>query len=296
VNEAEVPEDLTSGLESITATLSAAAQKEIDRELRAAQIANDQNAFWKVEDSVYARVPRYAEVESQYRTLAEATYRSRGLTPVDVTAVRDFARAELDVFWDKGSLSSPEGYGHAYLARAVLEIAVEKNPEDFWLLSDLKEAISSASPFWFADKRPSFNPQAYEELWPIVDKQKKLVDAGKVPLSPQAMLAMYDWVSLVGPATGNPKAAVDGWQWLVDNADTGGWGKMKELFGRGLSVAKEGSPFNTNLYAYPGDLVNGMLDTSEITKHARRLESLKGSRKYREKAVPVWEKYDELSH
>ena len=91
--------------------------------------------YWQAEDEVLKKMPLYDAVRDQYRAEAEAAIAVRGAAGAD--ALLALAQAELDAYWDAGSLSSRDSYSHGYLARAILELAVENDPENFKLLYGL---------------------------------------------------------------------------------------------------------------------------------------------------------------
>lgn len=248
-------------------------------------------AYWAKEDEVLASVAKYEDVKDAMRV--KAAEMLKGVDAADTKAIVALAQGEIDAFYDSGSLIEPASYEHGYLARAIMELAVEKDPENFELLTDLKEAIGTTLPIHNSEYHP--NDAATEALWPVVEKQKELIFAGRVPPSPEAMLAVFDWCSLVVRKTHDTKAQLEGWQWLVDNADAGGWPKVKPMFEKAVECAKQGTNWGMNLYAYPGG--PDMDEYARVMRvNWRGLESRRGSREYREKAVKVWADMDKLTY
>ena len=247
--------------------------------------------FWQAEDEVLRKMPLYDTVRDQYRAEAEAAIAVRGAAGAD--ALLALAQRELDAFWDDGSLSSRDSYPHGYLARAILELAVENDPDNFRLLYGLAEAITTTMPAEY----PSFHPNkdAAIAVWPPLNKMKELIMSGRVEPSPDAMLVMYDWAH-AAPLVGVPiEDTVSVCQWLVDNADNGGWANMKGIFTVGRDSAKDGKMWAAYIRVLPQSPNSLYGDSSDEDKpiewaNARRLALCRGSKAWREKAVPVWGK------
>ena len=258
-----------------------------EREVEKTEILGTIEDYHRVEDEVYASVEKYDDVKDRMKEAAAAQLDARAIALEDTPALLEAAREELDIFWEAGGLASAAAYENGYLARAMVELALEGGADNFELLSMQREAISSTVPLYFAGYQ--VNENASSVLWPILEKQRELIISGKVPLSSEAMLAMYDWTS-----EARTESAVAGWEWMVENADACGWSKMTPALERGLQVARAGGGFGTNLYAWPAQSREEHLKI--LATFSRGLPSQKGSREYREKAIRVWEKYDELSH
>lgn len=284
--EFDLDVDMALAEETLSELVEDIAQK-AEREVQKTEILSTIEDYHRAEDEVYARVEKYDDVKDRMRQAAIAELDARAIALEDTQALLEAAREVLDVFWEAGGLASAAAYENGYLARAMVELALEGGAEDFELLSMQREAVSSTVPLRFAGYQ--VNENASSVLWPILQKQRELIISGKAPLSSEAMLAMYDWTS-----EARTESAVAGWEWMVENADACGWSKMKPVLEKGLQVTRAGGNFGTNLYAWPARSRQEHLKI--LATFSRGLPSQKGSREYREKVIRVWEKYDELYH
>lgn len=254
------------------------------------------NVSWEKQDEVYSTVPRYEDVKEATLDEAAAMLDTESIALADTDAVLNLMQSQIDMFWDAGALAAADAYEHAYLARAIAELALEDSPDHFQLLAMLREAIGASMPMLFAERQTNgrkTNRDFFEAQWPILERQKKLIDSGKIPPSPEALDAMIDWV-VTAPITsgGGEEAAVPGWKWLVDNAEAGGWQRLKGGFQHGLACAEEGTGFMMNVYIFSPAKEHGSEPgraEALLTLHARRLPSLKGGRERRAGLVGVWE-------
>jgi hypothetical protein len=236
-------------------------------------------AYWKKEDEVLTRMEDYEKVRDRMRAKAEELVQRNSLRWADTDQIVALAQEELDRFWQAGSLVSPQAYESGYLARAVMEIAAEKDPDNFRLLDALKETINSTTPYFLADY--TRNPKAYEALWPIVDRQRQLVLSGKHPVDIMAYDAMVDWAWLALGKRG-PKETTVAWEWLVENAEKGGWTSNMKLLRGGVNLSRQGIKFGFNQFI--DRMGDDPMDNIVRYAHGRRLPSLKGS-KYRRSHV-----------
>jgi hypothetical protein len=232
-------------------------------------------------------MPKYNAIEKSAREKAARSVSAEPMGWKDTKAVLEIAQRELDLFWDSGSLISPEAYEHGYVARAILEMALEYHPDDFSLFHSLVEVINSTNPLLFADYQE--NTEVLNMVWPILERQRELVESGKVEPSPMAFDAMYDWALVAVKRSGKPEDSIPAWEWLLKNAQAGGWDAISDICKRGLQAAKDGIRYGGNIYVEIE--VEGQADrTMNIeAKAGRRLMSLKGSKERREIIIPVWE-------
>lgn len=242
-----------------------------------------------VQDEAYRRAPRYAQAREQAARDAEALLSSRGIAIMDTEEVLALVQEELDAFYDAGGLDSAEAYRYGYTARALCEKALAADGENFVLLTALRESISTTALFYWCDYMP--NEDSDGDLRQVLEKQKAMVLSGKVPLSPDAMLVMYDWQHMVGREGYTDPAYLETWQWIVDNAVACGWGAAKPLLDRGLADAKRKRGFATDIIAYAYSSREEHLKQMVLT---RGLPSQHAGRDMREVELKIWKDYDKM--
>ena len=105
------------------------------------------------------------------------------------------------------------------------------------------------------------------------------------------MAAMDDWLVLATLYKKLDRASVKpACQWLVDNADAGGWSVLKQRFAVGLDDSRPITAcFFPLLYSYPVSGTNLESDIITQATSLRSLPSFKGSPKFRAAALPGWE-------
>ncbi len=242
--------------------------------------------YWQSEDRILRKIPKFDDVRQATKKSASEIMEARSTGWEETEAVLELAQTELDAFWDAGGLGSSQAYGHGYLARAILEVALDHAPANFRLLALLRETVSATMPMVFADYRR--NDDAVKVLWSIVERQRELVESGRAPPSPMTFDAMYDWIQLVVLRTGRPQEAAPAWKWLVENAEAGGWAGISDICKRGLEAARRGRNYSAMIYICPQS--DAQADKAFVVKamHGRRLRSLKGSRERRAQLSPIW--------
>jgi hypothetical protein len=268
--------------------------KEIDLRLQSQQLDKKKSEYWRKEDEIYDASPRYPEVRDEYRKKAQELLAA--LPAADPGAMLELAQRELDAFWDAGGLASAQSYEHGYLAWAVMEIACEREGENFALLRGLSDAASTMTIALDASEK-EFRKEAFAVLWPVVQRQHELIVSGKAPSSPEAMIAMGDWTNMCmmkalfdgGSKQEWAKVMVPGYEWLVANAEACGCGKTLPDLRARLSFARDGQP------AAAGFFSTGAIDLGKAeglilwAQHHRRMVTIRGSRRYRGSLLKMWE-------
>jgi hypothetical protein len=267
---------------SLTQTSSGEDIKKTDRSIGRAEI----EAFWRNEDKAYENMPAYSTVRDEYVRKANSEFEDV-LLAGDIAKIRASALNKLDAFWGANPASpSPEAYQKAYEARALLEIALEKKPDDFDLLDSLREAIGAAEPLLIFDKDSGKyikNNAAIEDLLSVLEREKQLVLGGKQPIDRKSFDVMCDWTYLHGS---KPDQAVEGWKWLTDNAVKAGYKGDLTPFASGLASAQAGKATLVPSI-YSRDFTK--LDPSYVAIFSRRLRSFCGSTLFRENSKSLCE-------
>ena len=290
ITSRDVDELIDDVMEQVDEEMKTNAEIELGVAANMEKVNLSQNAVWRKEDEVYLRMPKYDEVRDKILEKADELLASIDGDGAD--AIAQLAQEQLDAFWDKGSLAEEEAYVHAWLARAVLELALEKDPENFHLLSLLKEAIGSVTLRLVKGEDVS---EAFLEVWPVVEKQEKLIRDGKVAPSPEVMVAMMDWIHVAPRAKRRRlKITIPAHEWMIDNAEACGWGELKAEIEEGLGYCRKGTGFFWKTpYLLPAEGGQAGLSRWAALKarHERRPCVLRGSREYREKTELLWEVY-----
>jgi predicted esterase len=232
--------------------------------------------YARSEDRMRASMPQYESVRERVR--AKAIDMLKGVKPGDTDGVLALADTELQQFWDRGGLVSKDAYEYGYLARAILEAAREKDGENFMLMLRLGESIGAMSRWR--------HKELIRDAGPLLEKMKEQVMSGKVRPSPDAMSAMYDWTVCNFKSGKNASDAGPVLQWLVDNAQRGGWPKVKTYFEAGLENAKKNEGFVTNLWTPTGAYNDDRLAAETISLWG--LQSLRPAKKYAQYMLPAW--------
>ncbi len=247
------------------------------------EILRREKEFFSEEDRCYRASPRYEEIAAEIRQAALSALAERGIDPRETEKVMEAARQELDLFWNAGGPTVPGACRYAYVARAMLEETAGKTEPSFAVLEALKETITSANPNYFLDG--DRNGYALDPLQDVLDRQKRVVESGGHPVDSTAFYAIYDWITVTAMKNGRTRGTESGWQWLLDNAEKGGWKVLVPDLNRGLESTTRNARFgfNPSVYREP-------VDEKEKFLAIRRLPSFSGSSRQARKAkLNVWE-------
>lgn len=282
------------------------------------------------QDAAHRATPKYREIREEMLPKAEEMLSA--IDESDLPAVLDLSQKELDAFWDLGGLSEPAAYEHGYLARAILESTMDEHGQNFEFLSMLREAINTMTIMGYreytAESRAACREETLTQLsyiWPVIDKQAEMLFSGQVEPSIEGMLVTLDWVKNT-PFVGEDSTR--GWQWLIENAEEGGWTKILPFLRKGLAETKNGRqgyyprelwllrvlPYRHNrqweLYSAAPDAyveLKGFIperqekNLKEMTRlgteNSRRiLPSFKGSTEFQKLSRGIWEQdFDEVT-
>jgi len=105
-----------------------------------------------------------------------------------VSEIVQYARELHEAFWDAGGTSSPSAWKEIYSARALLEVTLERVPDDPVVVDALVETISDAYPMWRFDSEgcKKLRSNLYvRELLPLrrsqLEAASRHIDAGREP-------------------------------------------------------------------------------------------------------------------
>lgn len=201
------------------------------------------------------------------------------------------AEGEMNAFWDKGGLSEFDAYEHGYFARAILETALESDPDNFRLLSSLRRSIGAITIISSWDYSERY-PKARAEVLPVAQKQAEMLFSGQEAPSIEAMLAMYDFVKMAPGKTKERDIKAEGLIWIIENAEAGDWQRLTPKFERDLEMYNRNIGSSVQLYVLPG---GGEIPMEEwkvlIWQSGRYLPSVK-PKKFMEHAHPLWQETD----
>jgi hypothetical protein len=231
------------------------------------------NQIYHAQDKFIRNYQPYEEWRDRSR-VELAALDVQGLPPETVLAR---AREMRDQFWHEGGNLSPDAYLHAYRARALLELAYERWPDDVRVGDELVETIQTAHPRWTFAKEGTgetkLNTEAQAKLLEVRAQQfmslQKEVTAGRQPTW-EDFLRTCDLSLLLGTEKDYEKAK-EVVQWQIDHSTEGGWTFYRDSLQRKLTLLSQGRDCNIALYTtvkpgrYPHEYVYG-----------RRLPSFQG--------------------
>jgi hypothetical protein len=214
--------------------------------------------------------PSYADVREQYvKELASKP----DLEHLSCDEMIDLAVAFRQSFWVQGGDLAAHSYRLAYLARALLEEAHQRFPDNLDILDELIEAIQSTDLILKSDpveKHDGPNETVRQELqnlrqqqWAIVQSQRQ---AGRAPRM-QDFVCACDLAYLLQAR--NKPASKQIVRWLRDT-DDGTWRQYQELLQRWEEGLDRGVHFGFGIYQTSSRL------GPERHRYGRRLPSFRG--------------------
>ena len=238
-------------------------------ELDGALLRGQMRAIWMRQDGVIAGRPVYEEVKAGL--IGEIF--ERGLEEVSTEELVELANEHIGRFWEEGGCFSSTSYKNGYIARAVLEYALEREPGNLGVIDGLAEVIQSVNPL------ARFNGESGEleaevETVTLIGglrgRQFELIkgeeQVGRKP-DVQDFVRVSDMVYLLQESDREKaKAGVD---WLMTRADAGGWGCYRELLNRMAQSLNSEERLSFNVYSTGGRV-------EENLRYTRRSPSFQG--------------------
>lgn len=233
------------------------------------------NEIWRAQDEIVSTWPDYSDLtELLYEELV-LKLNIDGLTDKQllVTAV-----ALREKFWEAGGCLSKKSYPYGYAARLLLESAHLGNPEDMAVTDELVETIQSVELAWKfeADSDERIRNIALRETLTELrmaqfEKIKRELEEGRAPTW-EDFVRVNDLASLLGRA-GDFESAQDSAEWLIQEAERGGWSAYMEPLKNMQRHFNESETLNYNIS------VARKVDFPEGFRYGRRLPSFKGPKK-----------------
>lgn len=231
--------------------------------------------IWRAQDEIISTWPDYSDLTEQLYEELLLKLKIDGLTDEQlmVTAV-----ALREKFWAAGGCLSKISYPYGYAARLLLESAHLANPEDMTVTDELVETILSVEPVWKcqadSDERVrniALRDKLIELRGAQFEQIKRELEEGRTPIW-EDFVRVNDLASLLGIA-GDFESAQDVAEWLIREAERGGWSAYLEPLGNMRTNFNEGKRFGYNIS------VARKVDFPEAFRYGRRLPSFKGPQK-----------------
>ncbi len=241
-----------------------------DEDLAAAMDNYTRRQVREAQDQAMSQWPSYAQVRDQYVTELSSTL---DLEHLSCAQMLDLAVAFRQSFWVQGGDLAAHSYRLAYLARALLEQAHQRFPDDLNILDELIETIQSTDlilKFDPVQQRDRPNETVRQELqdlrqqqWALVQSQQQ---AGRAPCM-QDFVCACDLAYLLQPK--NAPASKQIVRWLRD-ADDGTWHQYQRLLQHWEGSLDRGLHFAFTIYQIPPR------SGPERYRYGRRLPSFRG--------------------
>jgi hypothetical protein len=281
--------------ESMTADLElpeAFTPHQIDREITRAEMIK----VWQAQDKVMNSWPPYSQLSQKlHDELAAKPELQNGSD--DELVQR--AAAFRSKFWKEGGCMSEASYNDAYLARAILEYAHQRNPQNHAITDELVETIQSATVMRRTDSDTAVAGDEYLDTilnlrLEQFDLIKTETEGGYLPVWEDFVRAT-DLAILYGESE-NFDAAGNVVEWLIQQADTGGWTAYLKPLER---MQHNFSQHTSCMFSIYTPLTSGITDEF---RYARRLPSFKGPDPDKRGVTalhlagpyPVWKSKDEV--
>jgi hypothetical protein len=231
------------------------------------------NQTYAIQDKITSSWPIYAEVrESLLQSLSEQF-------DVNDLSADELVKRGLEFrqqFWDAGGCNSATSYRAGYSARILMEIAHQKSPDDLNITDELAEAIQSVEYMFRYDEnlgRRKRNTTFFDEMRQLRSEQyeqiKKNIQAGQEPTWAD-FVRVNDLVH-IEDLTKNTEPALNALEWLIQNAEKGGWQAYIEQLNRKRKCIEKDV-----YHGFP--IFTDGKDEVEEARYLRRFPSFKGPR------------------
>ncbi len=246
--------------------------------------------IWRAQDEIVSTWLDYSDVREQlYNELLEKLDLSN-LSDEQLLAT---AVALREKFWETGGCLSKISYPYGYAARILLESAHGENPEDMTITDELVETIQSVELTWKyeADSDERIRNVALRETLMELriaqfEQMRRELEEGRAPIW-EDFVRVNDLAALLGRA-GDFESAQDAAEWLIQEAERGGWSAYMEPLKNMQRNFNEGKTLNYNI------TVARKVGFPEGFRYGRRLPSFRGPKKrgtiplHLLEKTPVW--------
>lgn len=248
--------------------------------------------IWNAQDEIMSTWPAYSEVLEQ---LYEELVAKLGIDTLSDEQLVSTAVALREKFWQAGGCLSKTSYPYGYAARIFLEDAHERNPESMAITDELVETIQSIELAWTYESNSGekirnipLRDTLIEFLSLQFEQIKRELEQGRMPTWDDFVrvndLAILHGISDVVDSQSAKEAA----DWLIREADRGGWTAYMKPLRKMQHLFNEGERFNYNI------LRRTKSEFPEEFRYGRRLPSFKGPKKLNATPIhllesnPVW--------
>jgi hypothetical protein len=245
-----------------------------DDEPNVALATMDMKEIWRMQNKTMASWPDYLEVEETLQKELWAKLDMENLSKEKLIAT---AVALRERFWQAGGCLSRTSYPYGYGARIVFEIAHGEDPNDMAITDELVETLQSIDIVRRCDPdsdEKTVNIALRDTLIKLrteqFDQIAQELDQGRQPVWVD-FVRVNDLALLLGLA-GKYESALELAQWLIANAEAGGWTAYMEPLKDMQHCFSQGEHFFYNIQGAKGQR------RAEIFRYARRLPSFKGPR------------------
>jgi hypothetical protein len=188
------------------------------------------NAIWKSQDGAMAHWPRYEEFRTQLLEESGIDATRLQLSANDFLAQ---ASALEQSFWQSGGCSSQNSFESIYRARYMMEVALERFPDNIEIMDELVRVIQAAQPLVMFEASTSKlirQDGVCEALEALRAKQftiiKGQVDGGRPPTFDD-FPRIFDLAVLQSFL--HPQLATQTLAWLTDHAVRGEWAGYSQV-------------------------------------------------------------------
>jgi len=237
----------------------------------------EKSVFQSRHDAVMASWPEYLTLRNQLR---EELALGLPLDTTPMSQVIEIARGFRRTFWSRGGDMSHDAYLYAYKARALLEIAWERAPQNDAVMDELLEAIQDTSLFWVRDQSsaaPVPNVAVRDTLLRL--RQEQFLRASAEIGEGHRAATVADFRRACDLAVlynvYDAQRAKEVLSWLTDQVNRQGWaGRWAECFKGCYSAVEHGRDFRFGLYS--PDFESGLFSMETEFRFVRRLPSYCG--------------------
>lgn len=228
--------------------------------------------IWKAQDAIMSTWPEYSDTWEQLHEELVAKLEINNLSGEQLVRT---AVALREKFWQAGGCLSETSYPYGYAARILLEIAHEEDIENMTATDELVETIQSVEVAWVyrADSEEQIKNIQHRDLLIELrsvqfEQIKRELERGRVPLW-KDFVRVDDLALLLGISK-NYESALEAAEWLIIEAEHGGWTAYMQPLKSMQQHFAEGEKYFFNTQRAT------QCEFPEEFRHSRRLPSFKG--------------------
>ncbi len=241
--------------------------------------------IWQTQDEFMRTWPAYSAARELLSTELKEKIEPEFLSNEELVRMGILLREK---FWEAGGCLSENSYRYGYMARILLEMAHEREPDNMAITDELVEAIQTTQTGVYYDKdtqkfvrTPILSNLLIDLRREQFEQILQEIGQGRKPVWDD-FVRVCELATIAARLDNEHQLATEAVAWVIRYADQGGWTGYMEILTKLQSQIEKGSTFGFAIYQArrPG--------FPEAARYFRRFPSFKGPTPQKRGVVPIY--------